>query len=65
MGEQAFRLDENLMRIFIRKTMDLVLDGWAVARAYTFDYPRVHWGSVKPLANNSVCFKIRMGNPAG
>ena len=55
-GGQAFRLHKNLVRVFIGKAVDLVLDGRAIARAHAFDVTGEHGRAVKTTADDVVGF---------
>ncbi|CFV97220.1 Uncharacterised protein [Bordetella pertussis] len=64
MGIQAFRFQEYLVRCLVRKTMDLVLDGWAVTRPHSFDDPTVHGRTVQTATDDFVRAGIGMRDPA-
>ena len=62
---QAFRLEEDQVRILVREANDLVLDAGAVARPATADLARVHRGAIQVRANHVVDRGIRIRRMAG
>src|SRR5262245_48486876 len=55
-------LEKNLMRAAITETVDLVLDRGTIARADTFDLPRIHRRAVEVGRDHPVGFGRRMGD---
>ena len=60
MRGETFRLDKDLMAVFIRKTMDFVFNRWAITRAHAFDFSREHRWAVKVLTDDIVGTRIGM-----
>ena len=63
-GRQAFRLEEDLVRVLVGEAVDLVLDRRTVARADTLDHAGVHRRAVEPAADDLVGSGVRVGDPA-
>src|ERR1019366_1248842 len=54
-GAPSFWLQEDLMRDFIGKAHDLILNGWAIPWSDAFDNACVEWRAVQVVANDLVC----------
>ena len=63
-GRQAFRLQKNLVAVFVGKAVDLVFHTGAIARANTIDLAREHGAAVKPAADDVVRALVGVGDPA-
>ena len=48
------------MSFFIRKSYNLVLYGWTIARACALYLSRIQWGAVEIIPYNLVGFLIRI-----
>ncbi len=62
---QSLWLKENLMRGFIGKANDLILNRRAIARADALNMTTVHGRAVEVVANDLVRRLIRVGDPTG
>ena len=61
----ALRLQENLMRVFIRKSNHLIFNRWAITRAHAVDMPSIHGGPIEVLANDLMSFLVGVRYSAG
>ena len=59
---EAFRLDENLVRASVGEPHHLVLDGRAIPRSDTLDFPGVHGRAVESAADDPVRLSVRGGD---
>ena len=64
MRGQAFGFQKNLVRMLVRKAMNLVFDARAVARAHAVDDAGEHGAAVEPAANDVVRECVGMRDPA-
>ena len=64
MRAESFRLDKNLMPVFVRKTHELVLNARAIARAGGVDLSAVHGGSMQVIENDAVRVRVCIGQIA-
>src|SRR5258706_14101172 len=62
---EAFGLQKYLMTLLGGKTVNLVLDGGAIARSHALDDPGVHRRTIQVPANDVVASRVRLRNPAG
>lgn len=60
----SFGFEEDLVAFFVCKFDDFILDGRAVARAGTFDFPGIHGGLIKVVAYDIVGFWGGVGDVA-
>ena len=52
------------MRVLVGKTIDLVFNAWAVARAHALDHPGEHRAAVEAGADDLVRLGVGVGDPA-
>src|ERR1700710_415338 len=64
MRRQAFGLEEYLVRILVRESIDLVFDTRAVAWADTVDEPGEHRAAVETGTNDRVRLLVGVRDPA-
>ena len=64
MRAESFRLDKNLMPVFVRKTHELVLNARAIARTGGVDLSAVHGGSMQVIENDAVRVRVCIGQIA-
>ena len=64
MGGQTLGLDKDLVLVLVSETVNLVLDGRAVARAHPFDHTGVHRRAIQVVADDLVGALVGVGNPA-
>ena len=63
-GAQAFGLQKNLVALFVRKAVDLVLYARAIPRPDAFDLASEHGAASKTTADDLVGAGIGVGHPA-
>ena len=61
---ETFGFEKDLVRILGRKSVNLVLDRWTVARPNALDHSRVHRRPIQPGTDDVVCSGVRMRYPA-
>ena len=65
MRGQTFRLQEDLVAVFVRKAVDLVFHAGAVAWAYALNLAGEHGAAVKAAADDFVRALVGVRDPAG
>ena len=63
-GRKALWFEEDLVRRLVRKPCDLVFDGWAIARTYTFYDSGEHRRSIETTANQLMRAFVGVCDPA-
>ena len=61
----SFRLEEDLVAFFVCKLDDFVLDGRAIAGAWSFDFPCIHGGFIEVITDDVVGFWGGVSDVAG
>ncbi len=61
---ETLGFDEHLVRVLVRKAVDLVLDARTVARTGALDHPRVHRRAIEVGTDDVVGARVGMGDPA-
>ena len=63
MGGQALGFQEDLVAVFVGKSIDLVFHAWAITRPNAFNFPHEHGASVKARSNDLVGSLVGVSNP--